>query len=79
MSASIRAFDFGGRIIRPADGVVTGSWWRLQAVEASTLAAGTVASDLLGAPVGLQLAAGIEIRARWAAVAISSGVVVAYR
>lgn len=79
MTPSIRDFDAGGRIIRPADGTVTGQWWRLQAIETSTLATGTVASDLLGTPAGLQLAAGIEIRARWAAVAVSSGAVVVFR
>lgn len=79
MTHSIRDFDIGGQIIRSADGTVTGTWWRLQAIEASTLAAGSVAADLIGSPVGLQLAAGTEIRARWSAVAISSGAVVAYR
>jgi hypothetical protein len=79
MTHSVRDFDIGGQIIRSADGTVAGTWWRLQAIEASTLAAGSVADDLIGSPVGLQLAAGVEIRARWSAVAISSGSVVAYR
>ena len=77
MTYSIRDFDIGGQVILSADGTVTGNWWRLQAIEASTLAAGTVADDLIGTPVGLQLAAGTEIRARWAAVAITTGAVVA--
>lgn len=74
-----RSFDIGGQIIRSTDGTVSGSWWRLQAIEAATLAAGTVAADLIGSPVGLQLAAGTEVRARWTAIAISSGAVVAFK
>ena len=79
MTYSGRSFDIGGQIIRSTDGTVSGNWWRLQAIEAATLAAGTVAADLIGSPVGLQLAAGTEVRARWTAIAISSGAVVAFK
>jgi hypothetical protein len=79
MTSSVREFDHGGDIIRPADGTVTGRWWRLQAIESATLAAGCDAEDLAGSLTSLVLAPGVEIRAEWRAVAISTGVVVAYR
>lgn len=77
--SSPRDFDLGGDLIRPADGVVTGRWWRLQAVEAATLAAGTTADDLRGDLAGVALAPGLELRAAWRSVAITAGVVVAWR
>jgi hypothetical protein len=79
MTSNLRDFDTGGDIIRPADGTVTGRWWRLQAIESATLAAACDAEDLTGSLTSLVLAPGVEIRAAWRAVAISTGVVVAYR
>lgn len=76
---SIRDFDIGGDIIRPADGTVTGRWWRLQAIESATLAAACDAEDLTGSLASIVLAPGVEIRAAWRSVTISTGVVVAYR
>ena len=74
-----RDFDAGGDIIRPADGLVAGRWWRLQAIESATLAAGCNAEDLNGSLTSLVLASGVEIRAAWRSVAITTGVVIAYR
>lgn len=79
MTSNVRDFDIGGDVIRPADGTVTGRWWRLQAIESATLAVACDAEDLTGSLTGLVLAPGVEIRAAWRSVAISTGVVVAYR
>jgi hypothetical protein len=79
MTSSVRDFDHGGDVIRPADGTVAGRWWRLQAIESATLAAACDAEDLTGSLASIVLAPGVEIRATWRSVAISTGVVVAYR
>jgi hypothetical protein len=79
MNNTVRDFDHGGDIIRPADGAVTGRWWRLQAIESATLAVACDAEDLAGSLASIVLAPGVEIRATWRTVAISTGVVVAYR